>query len=227
VHKTSVGGWSQDRYQRSVEEAWAENAKALAAEVIQAARRVSARHVIVSGDVRARMLLMGDLPKALQESAAVLEEEVTADSQAMAEAADRALSSWEDALVRERFDDWQAQLAHGRGAQGLARTLAAFEEGQVSDLFVVDDPSSTATVWVGPGGADVAATQEEFSERLTGEPVTDRADAAIVRAVATNDAELYFLPADLAQRGDPAASGGIAMPLDGVCATFRFSLQSS
>jgi len=227
VHKTSVGGWSQDRYQRSVEEAWAENAKALAAEVIEAAQRVSARHVIVSGDVRARTLLMGDLPKALQESAAVLEEEVTADSQAMAEAADLALSSWEDALVRERFDDWQAQLAHGRGAQGLAQTLAAFEEGQVSVLFVVDDPSSTAAVWVGPGGADVAVTEEEFSERLTGQPIADRADSAMVRAVATNDAELYFLPADLARRGDPAASGGIAMPLDGVCATFRFSLQSS
>jgi len=227
VHKTSVGGWSQDKYQRSVEEAWAENAKALAAEVIEAARRVSAQHVIVSGDVRARTLLMGDLPKALQESAAVLEEEVTADSQAMAEAADLALSGWEDTLVRQRFDDWQAQLAHGRGAQGLAQTLAAFEEGQVSSLFVVDDPSSTATVWVGPGGADVAATQEEFSERLTGQPVADRADSAIVRAAATNDAELYFLPADLARRGDPAACGGIAMPLDGVCATFRFSLQSS
>ncbi len=227
VHKTSVGGWSQDRYQRSVEEAWAENAKTLAAEVIEAARRVSARHVIVSGDVRARTLLLGDLPKALQESAAVLEEEVTADSQAMAEAAGRALSRWEDALVRERFDDWQAQLAHGRGAQGLAQTLAAFEEGQVSDLFVVDDPSSTATVWVGPGGADVAATREEFSERLTGSPIADRADSAIVRAVATNDAELYFLPDDLAQRGDPAAFGGIARPHDGVCATLRFSLQSS
>ena len=90
VHKTSLGGWSQDRYQRSVEETWAENAKALAAEVTAAAGRIGARHVIVSGDIRARSLLLEHLATPLRESAAVLDEEVGADSPAMADAADRA-----------------------------------------------------------------------------------------------------------------------------------------
>jgi hypothetical protein len=84
VHKTSVGGWSQDRYQRSVEEAWDENAKALAAEVVAAADRIGAQHVVVAGDVRARALLLGHLSTPLRESAAVVEEEVSADSPAMA-----------------------------------------------------------------------------------------------------------------------------------------------
>src|SRR2546430_2631808 len=66
VHKTSVGGWSQDRYQRSVEEAWDENAKALAAEVVAAADRIGAQHVVVAGDVRARALLLGHLSTPLQ-----------------------------------------------------------------------------------------------------------------------------------------------------------------
>jgi len=118
-------------------------------------------------------------------------------------------------------------MAHGRGVQGLAQTLAACADGQVSDLFVADDPSSTATVWVGPGGSDVAATQDEISERMATEPVTERADSAIVRAIAATDAELHFLPADLVRRGDPAAYGGMAQPHDGVCATLRFSLQGS
>ena len=61
VHKTSVGGWSQDRYQRSVEEAWDENAKALAAEVAAAAGQIGAEHVIVAGDIRARSLLISRL----------------------------------------------------------------------------------------------------------------------------------------------------------------------
>jgi hypothetical protein len=226
VHKTSVGGWSQDRHQRNVEETWAENAKTLAAEVTEAAARLGARHVIVTGDVRARSLLLGDLAKPLRESAAVLEEEVSADSQAMAEAADRALSDWAERHVRERFDDWQAQLAHGRGVEGLAQVLAALADGQVSDLFLADDPSSTATAWVGPAGTDLAATREELSERLVSAPVTERADAAIVRAIAASDAELQFLPADLAERTDSGASGGITRPRDGVCATLRFSLQS-
>jgi hypothetical protein len=226
VHKSSVGGWSQDRYQRSAEETWAENAKALAAEVTAVAGRLGARHVIVSGDVRARTLLLNDLSQPLRQSAAVLDEEVNADSQAMAEAADRALSEWAQGHVRERFDDWQAQLAHGRGVEGLAQVLTALSDSQVSDLFIADDPSSTATAWVGPRATDLAATAEELSERLAGMPVTDRADAAIVRAVAVTEAELHFLPADLTEPSDRASFGHVTRPRDGVCATLRFSLQS-
>ena len=227
VHKTSVGGWSEPRFQRSVEETWDENAKTLAAEVDAAAARIGARHVIVSGDVRARSLLLEHLATPLRESAAVLDEEVSADSQAMTEAADRALSDWAGRHCRERFDDWQARLAHGLAVQGLARTMAAFRDGQVSDLFLADDPSSTASAWIGPAGSDLAASREELLELDVPEPAADRADAAIVRAIARTDAELHFLPADLVEAGNPEACGGIARPLDGVCATLRFSLESS
>ncbi len=226
LHKTSVGGWSQDRYQRSVEETWDENAKALAAEVAAAASRAGAGHVIVSGDVRARTLLLGHLPTLLRESATVLDEEVDADSPAMTEAADRALSEWADRRSRDRFDDWRARQAHGLAVEGLAATMAALRDGQVSDLFLADDPTSTASVWIGPGGSDLASSSEELLARDVPAPVADRADAAIVRALAHTDAELHFLPADLVEAGDPAACGGIAHPRDGVCATLRFSLES-
>jgi hypothetical protein len=227
VHKTSAGGVAQDRYQRSVEETWDENAKTLAAEVDAVADRIGARHVIVSGDVRARSLLLGHLATPLRESAAVLDEEVSADSQAMTEAADRALSDWAGSHCRERFDDWRARLARGLAVEGLARTMAAFRDGQISDLFLADDPSSTASAWVGPAGSDLAATREELLELDVPAPAADRADAAMVRAVAHTDAELHFLPADLVETGDAEACGGIARPRDGVCATLRFSLESS
>ncbi len=227
VHKTRVGGLSQDRYQRSVEETWEENAKALATEVIAAASRAGAQHVIVSGDIRARSLLLERLTTPLRESAAVLEEEVNADSQVMTEAADRAVSEWAASRSRERFDDWQARLAHGLAVEGLAPTMAAFRDGQVSDLFLADNPASTASAWIGPAGSDLAASEEELLELDVRSPARDRADAAIVRAVAHTDAELHFLPADLVETGDPAACGGIARPRDGVCATLRFSLEGS
>ena len=224
VHKTSVGGWSQDRYQRSVEEAWDENAKALAAEVTAVASRIGAGHVIVAGDVRARSLLLSHLATPLVESAAVIEEEIAADSPAMAKAADRALSRWAERRSRERFDDWQARLAHGLAVEGLAQVMAAFRDGQVSDLFVADDPTSNAAAWIGPAGHDLAVSRDELLERNVPDPVPDRADAALVRAVVLTDAELYFLPADLVETGDPAACGHIARPRDGVAATLRFSL---
>jgi Bacterial archaeo-eukaryotic release factor family 2 len=227
VHKTSVGGWSEPRFQRSVEETWDENAKKLATEVDAAAGRIGAQHVIVSGDVRARSLLIEHLSTPLRESADVLGEEVSADSQAMTEAADRALSDWAGRHCRERFDGWQAKLAHGLAVQGLAQTMAAFRNGQVSDLFLADDPTSTAAAWIGPAGNDLAASKEELLELDVPAPAGDRADAAIVRAIAYTEAELHFLPEDLVETGNPEACGGIARPLDGVCATLRFSLESS
>jgi hypothetical protein len=227
VHKTQAGGWSQDNYQRHAEETWDENAKALAADVIVAASRVGARCVIVAGDIRARALLLDHLPTPLRAAAVVIDEEVTADSQVMTEAADRALTDWVSRDVRERFEDWGTRLAHGRAVEGLAPTMAAFRDGQVSDLFVADNPASIAPAWIGPAGAELAAARDELVEFGVAEPVADRADAAIVRAVVTSDAELHFLPEDLVRDGDAAAFGGIARPRDGVGATLRFSLASS
>jgi Bacterial archaeo-eukaryotic release factor family 2 len=227
VHKTSVGGWSQDRYQRSVEETWDENAKTLAAEVVKVAGEIGAGRVVVAGDVRARTLLVNHLPKLLRESAVVVDEEVTADSQVLAAAADRALSDWADSEARDRFDDWLGERAHGRGVDGLGPAMAAFRDGQVADLFLVDDPTSTATALIGPGDNDIAASVDELLEWGLAESqiLSDRADAALVRAIARTDAELHFLPADMVERGDPTADGGITMPRDGVAAAFRFSLE--
>jgi Bacterial archaeo-eukaryotic release factor family 2 len=223
LHKTSVGGWSQDRYQRSVEETWEENAKALAAEVTSAATAFGAQRVIVAGDVHARSLLLARLPKQLQESAVAVEEEVPADSQFLARAADQALSETADREVRDRFDTWQARLAHGQATEGLSAAMAALGDGQVLDMFIADDPSSTATAWIGPAGHELAASPAELQDRQVREPVLDRADAALVRALATTNADLHFLPADLVENGNPAARGGIARPLDGVGATLRFT----
>ena len=48
--------------------------------------------------------------------------------------------------------------------------------------------------------------------------MSDRADAALARALATTDALLYFLPGDL-------ATGGGA-PQDGVGATLRYAREA-
>ncbi len=222
VHKVSVGGWSQDKYQRRAEETWEENAKELAAEVVAAADQVAARHVIISGDVHARTMLLEHLTVPLRESAAMLDKEVSADSQAMAEAANQALSDWADRERRQRFEDWGTYLAHDKAVQALPENLTALRNSQAADVFVADNRHSVATAWIGPGGADVAAARDELVLRGVSDPVEDRADAAIVRAIACTDAELHFLPDDLVVTGDPAACGGIARPRDGIGATLRF-----
>jgi Bacterial archaeo-eukaryotic release factor family 2 len=227
VHKASVGGWSQDSYQRDDEDTWDKNAKELATEAAKVATAIGASHVVVGGDVRARTMFVNHLPKLLRESAVVVDDEVTADSQTLATAAERALTGWAESEARERFDAWQGERAHGRGMDGLGPVMAAFRNGQVADLFLVDDPTSTATALIGPGDSDIGASTSELVEWGVAENQIhrDRADAALLRAIVRTDAELHFLPADIAERGDPTADGGISMPRDGVAAALRFSLD--
>jgi release factor family 2 len=194
VHKTSVGGWSQDRYQRSAEEAWAENAKELAEAVTTAAKQIRAGLIVVGGDTRARSLLLEHLGTPLRDLAVIVDREVGADSALMAAAAEEAVQARADAETRRRLDDFRARLGTGQATEGLAGTLAALRDGQASDVFIADDPSSTDRAWIGPAPAEVAASEAELRERGVERIVQDRADAAIVRAVTGTDAELHFIP---------------------------------
>ena len=215
VHKTSVGGWSQDRYQRSVEHAWDENAKELAGQVAAAAARVSASSLIVAGDVRARSLLLHHLATPLRDEAIVVDREVAADSPELAAAAEDALRAQAARQARQRLDEWRGLLAHGGGVEGLAATVAALRDGLVSDLLMLEDAGSRTTLWIGPG-PEMALSEAEARERGVERPDQDRADAAIARGVAETDAELWFLPPD----------SDTQPPQDGICAILRDTRKS-
>ena len=49
--------------------------------------------------------------------------------------------------------------------------------------------------------------------------MTERGDAAVVRALAATDAGLFFLPEDLIRAGE---FGEIEFPREGICATLRW-----
>ena len=196
VHKASLGGWSEARYQRSAEEAWAENAKQLAETVTAAAAQTGAELIVVAGDTRARSLLLEQLSTALRESAVIVDREVDASSELLLEAALETTRARTDEETRSRLDEFRSQAARGQAAEGLAPTVAALRAGQVSEVLIADDPSSTARAWVGPQPVDLAVSIHELAERGVGQSVADRADAAVVRAAAATGAELRFVPED-------------------------------
>jgi hypothetical protein len=214
VHKTPGGGWSHDHHQRNVERTWDDNVKELAAHMEEAAQRVHAEHIIIGGDVRARTLLLDRLPLPLRQASVVAGGEVPADSEALAQAAEKIISDFSERTSRERFGQWHAELPRARAVEGLSATVAALRDGRAAEVFIADEAGSMAwgesMAWVGPGGAELAMTGEELAERGIGEPVRDRADAAIVRGIASTDAGLFFLPDDV-----PA-------PRDGIGATLRY-----
>jgi hypothetical protein len=212
VHKTPAGGWAQDIHQRSVEENWEANAKELTARIAVAAGQIRAERIVVAGDVRARTLLLDHLDAPLRQAVVVADSEVPAGSEVMAAAADAAIAEYAEQACRERFDVWQSQRTRAGAVEGLGETMTALSEGRAADVFIRDEPRSTATAWIGPDGTDLAMTAAQLTERGVGEPVSDRADAALVRAIACTDADLWFLP------------GSWPAPRDGIGATLRYRL---
>ena len=210
VHKSSAGGWSQLRYQRSTEEAWEVNAKELAEQVKNAAAGVGAELVVLAGDVRARTLLLEQLGSDLAAITTTIEQEVPAGSAAATQAADQAVIAHVERISGERYEHWRNQQAHEHGVAGLHATLTALRDGAVAELLLADDPTSTATAWIGPAPAEVAFEAAELTELGVTDPLAERADAAIARALAMTSARLYVIPEDLDR------------PDGGVCALLRF-----
>jgi hypothetical protein len=162
--------------------------------------------IIVAGGVRARTMLVDKLPANLASKAVIVDREVAVDSPELAAAAEQALRELEDADGRRRLEAFRNQLGTGGATEGLAETVAALRDGQVSELFLSgdylgDDPGtpgpawSSVAAWIGPALADVGLSSEELRERGLTDLARDRADAAIVRAVTGTDAELFIVPA--------------------------------
>ncbi len=119
-------------------------------------------------------------------------------------------TSYSERTVVSRLETWHSRMADGAAVAGLAQTVDALTDGRAAEVLLRDDPGSTATVWTGPGGAELALSSDAMTERGVAEPVRDRADAAIARAIACTDAELFFLP----ESAEP--------PPDGIAATLCF-----
>ena len=218
VHKARAGGWAQLRYQRNTEEAWEVNARELAGKVTAEARQAGAELIVVAGDPVARTLLVRQLGPDLAAITLVIDREVSAESKEAARAAGQAVAEHAERQARERYEHWRTQLAHDHGVAGLAAAMAALRDGGVAELLLADHPESALTAWTGPGGTDLAADAAELTGRGVPEPVSDRADAALARALASTDAPLYFLPGDLAT--------GSESPQDGVGATLRYAREA-
>lgn len=206
-HKSSEGRTSN---QHGPEAEWEAAAHQLADQAAAAAAEVHAEHLILAGDPRARSSLLDHLKPALRDITVVVDAEVLADSAVLAEAAEKISTQYSERTSVSHFETWHARMADSGAVAGLAPTVAALADGRAAEVFIADRPQSTATLWTGPGGADLAVTRNDLIERGIGDPVRDRADAAIARGIACTDAELFFLP------------DGAEPPADGIGAILRY-----
>jgi hypothetical protein len=240
VHKAGAGGTAHYNMQHRTEEVWARNVREFAAEVDRAVATLHAELIVLTGDVRARSLVRD----ALGERSRTITTEIAGpgpddhttdhpiDEEVRRIAAECAAKRTQEVLTQ--FEQERGRTG-GLATEGLGPVIRSLQRNQASAVLLRDDPSSELQVWIGPEPPQLALTEEQLRE--IGAPVlgTDRADAALVRAVAGSGAELVLLPhpdSDTepdrmgSAAGGAAPSDGQPQLTDGIGALLRFSSPS-
>ncbi|MGH3788961.1 MAG: Vms1/Ankzf1 family peptidyl-tRNA hydrolase [Pseudonocardiaceae bacterium] len=241
VHKTGGGGAAHYSMQHRTEEVWARNARAFAADVDRAVATLHAELVVLTGDVRARSLVRDELG---EHSQAITEQvpgpgpddhttDHTVDDEVRRLAAERAADR-----TRKVIEQFEQELGRsgGLGVTGLGPVVHGLQRNQVDTVLLRDDPTSELRIWIGPEPMQLALTEDELRE--IGAPVLgqDRADAALIRAMAGSGADLVLLPpsphngtGDNEPEQTGSAAGGAPPPggqselADGIGALLRFT----
>jgi peptide subunit release factor 1 (eRF1) len=155
TRRSSMGGWSQARYQRRADHLHQQHIKEVVDALETIVRRDNIQHVIVAGDDVVVSLLRDAMPKALAERLVdVLKLDRTAGDDAIVDATLDVLRA-KDAetdveRVREVVDAWQSG---GLGVVGPEATLRALELGQVDELLIAGEPQAIKPIAARPGPA--------------------------------------------------------------------------
>ncbi len=218
IEKNAPGGWSQRRYQQAAEETWQHNSGRVAAEVDRLHRRHPVPVVMVGGDVRALAALLDKLPEAVR-SVVVELDDVGRAAGVSREALERrvagALDRWQQAEVGDLIAEFEQERGQrDRAAEEFAAVAEAARQGQV-DTLLVNGPvlDDLPPVWIGPAAEQFAGSRDEVAALGVPDPVRERADAALVRAVAATDGAVRYV--------DPARLG----LKDGVAALLRYAAR--
>ena len=216
TRKGAVGGWSQARYQRHIENFHLQHMKEVVDVLDRVVREEALERIVIACDATAKPMLMEQLPKHLAEKIIdhvkldirtpdgdVLERTLEAlrahDAQSDIEAVERMLDAWN---------------ADGLAVAGPEETLQALEKGQVEELLITATPellerarTLTSDVTPAPVDIDTSAPKTELD--------TDRhrlADHFVVHAH-MSAARIRFIE-------DPALLADVG----GVGALLRFKL---
>lgn len=138
VSRTSVGGWSQARYQRHIENYHLHHAKEIVEALDRAVREENIEYIVLAGDEVIIPTLREQLPQHLDEKVIdVLRLDITTPEHEVLRAtleAMREQDAKDDAeKVAQLIDEYRAG---GLAVVGAHDTLAALAAGQVDELFL-------------------------------------------------------------------------------------------
>jgi hypothetical protein len=188
IHRGHPGGWSQRRFQQRAENTWEENARLVAGETATLARRVDAELIVVSGEVRARSLLVDELD-GMHDVPDVVGIE-SGSPEAIADEVVRLVADRVARGIRELAERVREGTGHGRATVDTAETLATLNEGRVATLLVHDD---------------IDAVDEVTDTEIAGFPAGARTVDVAIAAALRSDADVVVVP-QLAMMDGPLAA---------------------
>jgi peptide subunit release factor 1 (eRF1) len=138
VQRVKVGGWSQARYQRRVENAHASHAKEALDTLDKIVRQDNIKHIILAGDPQMAPVLQEQMPKHLADKLVdVMKLDLKASDQDVFQATldrMREEDAKTDADKVERM--LRAYRSRGLAVAGAEATLEALANGQVDELLI-------------------------------------------------------------------------------------------
>ncbi|HEY8533445.1 MAG TPA: Vms1/Ankzf1 family peptidyl-tRNA hydrolase [Micromonospora sp.] len=202
LRKVKPGGWSQAHFQRAAEMSWHRNAGDVAKATADLADVVGAEVLVVAGDPQARQQLIAQLPVRWQRRLVQTDagaRAVGTDPEPLNDVTAEAVAEVAAAHTRDALDRYAAQQGIGNG---LSAAVAALQRNQVDLLLLVDDPSSTARLWIGPEPTQISTDPEELVAMGVPDPQQVRADEALLRALVGTGAGLVLVGPDDADLDD-------------------------
>lgn len=177
IHRGHPGGWSQRRFQQRAENTWEDNARLVAGETAELARRVDAEVIVVSGEIRARSLLVDELD-GMHDVPEVVGIE-SGSPEAIADDVVRLLADRVARRIRDLAERVRETAGQGRATTDTDETLAALNEGRVDTLLVHDDLDAVG---------DVTGTE------IAGIPAGARTVDVAIAAALSSDADIVVVP---------------------------------
>ena len=169
TRKGAVGGWSQARYQRHIENFHVQHMKEVVDVLDRVVREESLDRIVIACDATARPLLMDQLPKHLAEK--VIDQMKldirTPENDVLTRTLEALRANDADndiEQVTRMLDAWNAD---GLAVAGPEETLDALQKGQVEELLITATPellqrAKTLTSDVTPAPVDIDTSAPSF-----------------------------------------------------------------
>jgi hypothetical protein len=198
VHRTGRDDWSERHFQLRVENTWEANAKNVADEARRRVNDISARLVVVAGDVRARQMIADDLGS----NHGFVVRAVEQGGRAAGSSSEALEKAVRDQVLHQIWHERREVLEHlqqnlGRreyAVAGVGAVVEALRAAQADTVILSDDPSSTLTAWIGPEPMQFGMDDAEAAAFGVTDVQHTRFDSALVRAVVGTGAALLVTP---------------------------------